>query len=111
MRDGEEIERVGSLANIGIWEYNPQDVRVICSKEVYRILEIEDGMELDLDGILKCYADEASDKIRKAIDLTIREGKSFIRDAEIVVSSGKRKWIRTQGEAVQDQPRGRPDPY
>ena len=97
------LERMGTLAKIGIWEYHPQDSKMFWSREVYKILGVTDSIELTLSRFLEFYPDESAGIIHRAIELAIEEGKPFIRDCEISAASGKRKWIRTQGEVIQNE--------
>ncbi|MFC1670361.1 PAS domain S-box protein [Spirochaetota bacterium] len=97
-RQRKYLERMGSLAKIGPWEYNLHDSKLYWSKEVYNIFDLTDTAEINLDKALTFYTGESSKLIIRAINLAIEEGKSFMRDSEIITASGKRKWIRTQGE-------------
>lgn len=97
------LEGMGSLAKIGAWEYHIQTSKLYWTKEVYNVFELTDTAEIDLDKALKFYTDESSEIMIRAIDLAIKEGKSFIRDSEIITKTDRRKWIRTQGEVVYNE--------
>ena len=99
----DSLEKIGSLAKIGAWEYNPQDLQFSWSTEVYKIFEITDAVELNLDRVLKLYPDESSGIILRAVNLAIEKGKSFVWDSDIITASGNCKRIRTQGEVVQNE--------
>ncbi len=99
----EILNKTSSLAKIGQWKYDLQDSKFSCSKEVYSIFELTEEIELTLDEFIKFYTVESSGILQKAFNLAIEEGKSFIRDSEIITASNRRKWVRTQGEIIHNK--------
>lgn len=94
------LEKTGSLAKIGTWKCWLKDLHYSWSKEAYKIFEVDEGNELSLEDFLKFYTTESAEIIRRAMQLAIEQGKSFIRDSEIKTKSGKQKWVRIQGGAI-----------
>lgn len=94
------IERMGSLAKIGTWEYSLRNSKLSFSHEASKIFELTDETEPSLDEVLKFYSNESSQIIMRAINRAFEKNTSFVRDSEIKTSSGNTKWVRTQGEVI-----------
>ncbi|MCP1661459.1 PAS domain S-box-containing protein [Methanocalculus sp. AMF5] len=103
LRKNEELLRTaGEVALFGGWEVLPDENRVIWSDEVARIHDEEPGYSPSTEEAISYYAPEWRERVREVFSACITDGTPFDEEMEIITKSGRRKWVRTIGEAVRD---------
>ena len=94
------LKQASQLAKIGSWEV---DLRS-SSNEMYwydmtrEILEVENGKNVTLDGMLNYYMPESKERAQKAVSEVLENGGSFDLELQIVTGKGREKWIRSIGQ-------------
>lgn len=92
------LRRVQEVADIGVWEYDPAADVVKGTDQLYRLLELSEGAELDLDtGLSFCSAD-VRDSVEEAVRQCLQDGTPFDLEVPIVTAENNRRWARLQGE-------------
>jgi len=96
-RQNDLFAKSQDLANVGAWEYNPQEEEVYFTEMVYEIY----GVEPDYDpapekDIQKFYHPDDRDTVRTAIEAAIQSGKEYDIEVRITAADGTDKWIRTR---------------
>jgi PAS domain S-box-containing protein len=99
-RDTELLNRTGELAKVGGWELPLETLTPYWSEEVYRIHEIDPGVDVDLKNAISFYAPEAQPVIRAAVESGLQSAVPWDMELPLVTAKGRRIWVRTQGRAV-----------
>jgi PAS domain S-box-containing protein len=103
LRQSEMLLRIaGEAASLGGWSVDLREQRVIWSDQVAAIHEMPAGFSPTVEEGIGFYAPESRERIRQAFAACAREGTPYDEQLEIVTVTGKRRWVRTIGEAVRD---------
>ncbi len=97
------LEMAGRAARLGGWRLDPVERRLRCSDEVCAILEAPAGSQPSLSRALAYVAQGWRERVGQIVQASIRDGTPFDEEFELVTASGRRRWVRAIGEAVQDQ--------
>tara|TARA_R110000744_G_scaffold201279_1_gene320459 strand:- start:2320 stop:7266 length:4947 start_codon:yes stop_codon:yes gene_type:complete len=97
------LRMAGKMAKLGGWNVNLEENRVYWSDEVAAIHEMPAGYAPLVEDAIEFYAPEWRDKITEVFTNCMQKGISYDEDTEILTATGKRIWVRTNGEAVRDQ--------
>ncbi|MBK9391183.1 MAG: PAS domain S-box protein [Bacteroidetes bacterium] len=97
------LSTAGRVAKFGGWNVIMSENRSYWSDEVAAIHEMPAGYcPLVSEGI-SFYAPEFKDKITKVFTECSQNGIPYDEEMQIITPSGKRLWVRTNGEAVRDK--------
>jgi diguanylate cyclase len=99
-RSAELLARMGSLAQVGGWEFDLESQQISWTDEVYRIHEVELGTPLALERNIDFYAPEAQPVILAAVRAAIEQGTPYDLELPLITARGRRRLVRAQGEAV-----------
>jgi PAS domain S-box-containing protein len=95
------LNEMGSIAKIGGWEHDLTTGKAIWTKEVYKIIELDENQTLPgPDEHLEYYLPGDREKLEKAYNETIEQGLPFDLELQCVTASGKRFWARAIGRPV-----------
>jgi len=100
-------EKIEEAAKIGIWELDVVTGQTTWSKEVYRIYELNQGINLDKIEGIKFFTQTDQQRIIKYLDLATNNKESFDDQFEFIDAKGNKKWVRSIGEPLfenKDQP-------
>ncbi len=100
-RQTEALNHTGSLAKVGAWEVNLLDHTVYWSQEVRILHEVGPDYVPTLEAALAFYPDDAREKMRDAMQNAMNHGRSFDIESPFITATGKQRWIRSMGEAVE----------
>jgi len=91
------LERVGGLASVGGWEYHCAHGFTFCSKEVYNLLELDEGNG-DISPVLLLNMVDAEHRqsLQQKIDLLLSNRLPIDLEIPIRCASGHEKWIQIQ---------------
>ncbi len=103
IKNQQNFEDAQRLAKIGSWELSLPTYEANWSKEMYRILELDNQVVDNLYGAYKslCYPEDLS-KIDELIKNAIEQGVGFSYEHPILCRSGKIKHLSCIGEAVKN---------
>ncbi len=104
LRESNSLLRIAAeKARLGGWNVNLKENRSYWSDEVASIHEMPAGFSPLVEDGISFYAPEWRKRITKVFTDCAQKGIPYDEEMEIITSSGRRKWVRTIGEAVKDE--------
>ncbi len=100
-------ERTGQIAHVGGWQLDLETMKLVWTRETFRISEILGEVAPSLAEAVDLFAPEARDQVNRAVQAAIDSGTPFDLELPIIGAQGTRKWVRVQGFAVMS--RGKPE--
>ncbi|WP_338723898.1 sensor domain-containing diguanylate cyclase [Devosia sp. XK-2] len=88
------VERASATARIGIWSCTLPDEQLSWSDGVYDLFELPRGSVVSRAQALKMYTPETRRRMQALRKHAIETLGDFNFDAEIVTTTGKRRWMR-----------------
>ena len=98
------IHEAGKIAKMGAWEIDVDTNSILLTSETYRIFEISEFAQIDLDFFLEIFQSSDQAIIKKKIDRSIFDGIPFDEEYLIFVNN-KKKFIRIIGIPKKDKNR------
>lgn len=96
------LTRIGTLAGVGGWEYDPTSHSFSWTDLTRRLHRAPDGFNPSLQRALDFFAPEWRNSVELAVRRCAEEGKPFDFEAELVAFDGSRFWVRFSGEAERE---------
>ncbi len=93
----------GQTARFGGWSVDLKTNVVRWSDAVAEIHEMPHGYKPKLDEGISFYAPEWKEKITRILNDCAQNGINYDEEMEIITAKGKRKWVRTIGEAIRNE--------
>ena len=90
----------GRVAHIGGWTVDLTEGALTWSDEVAAIHDLPPGTTITVDEAITFYAPEDRPRIRAAVEECIKSGRPYDEVLEIITAAGRRRTVRTTGEAV-----------
>ena len=100
--DDSLLHVAGKRARLGGWSVDLLADRIEWSDEVAAIHEMPPGFSPTVEMGISFYATEWREKIAKVFGECAANGVPYDEFMEIVTAKGRRRWVRTIGEAVRD---------
>lgn len=97
-RNQDLLDRTGRLARVGGWELEVASGSLTWTAETFRIHELELADTPPVDRAMTLYPPEARAAIESALKKAIEEGIGYDLELPMDTASGRRIWVRTQGE-------------
>jgi PAS domain S-box-containing protein len=91
------------LAHVGGWEYDLRAEALTWTDETYRIHDLPVGSDISVDEAIDYYLPKARAVIRTRFRAIVEEGGTYELELPIRTASGERRWVRTIGEAHQEE--------
>jgi PAS domain S-box-containing protein len=92
------LEEISKMASVGGWEVDLGNQKLAWSRITRQIHEVPDHLIVDLDQAINFYKEgDSRNKIKEAIDLGMKEGKSWDLEVELITYLGNSCWVRTIG--------------
>lgn len=98
----ELLSLTGSLAKVGGWEFNVSTKVGTWTEQVALLHEMRPDDPTTAEIGLSYYQGEHLERITKAINDAINEGKQYDLELELSLPSGEKKWVRTVGKLVEE---------
>ncbi|MEA9356058.1 ATP-binding protein [Bacteriovorax sp. PP10] len=98
-----QLSEAQELAHIGSWELDVANYNVIASDEFYRIFGLELGSELNLGELIQQVHPTDYDIVKKELDATIAQHKTFFLDFKITRANGEIREVSQQGRPILDE--------
>ncbi|MCU0967772.1 MAG: PAS domain S-box protein [Rubrivivax sp.] len=93
----------GHLARVGGWRLDLASGRVLRSDEAQAIHDLPPGGDGGLEAGIDFYPGEGRETIRAAIEACAHAGTPFDLELPFVTAAGRRRWVRSTGEAMRDR--------
>ncbi|WP_395055525.1 PAS domain S-box protein [Polaromonas sp.] len=94
------LRRTGDMAKIGGWEVVLDGMQTIWSDQVYRIHEVETDTPVSVAEAMAFYSPEVLPMMNAAARAAVEHGTPWDLELPMVTASGRRIWVRTQGQAL-----------
>jgi PAS domain S-box-containing protein len=94
------FETTEEMAQIGGWEYNPNNGDLYWTDEIYRIYDFPMDKEINLEEAFACYTPEDKERIREDLENAIEYGATYDSQYQMVTAGGDKKWVRSMGRPV-----------
>ncbi|MGD9946974.1 MAG: PAS domain S-box protein [Desulfobulbus sp.] len=94
------LQRTSRLAKVGGWEFDPQTLKGIWTKECARIHDLNSVVPISIAQGFTYYRGEHRRRIEQAVQRAVNQGQSYDLELEMITAKGARKWVRTQGEPL-----------
>ncbi len=107
----EELERqsqtllriAGRMARFGGWSLDLDSQTLFWSDEIRTIHDVCADYQPTLESAIHFYSPEKRDLVASAVQRCIDDGAPFDFEVELVTATGRRRWVRSIGEAARDQ--------
>jgi two-component system, sensor histidine kinase and response regulator len=96
------LHLTGELAKVGGWQVDLASMKLIWTRETFRISEIDSLVEPDLGNGINLFAPPARPVIAAAVQAAIDHGTPYDLELPIITAKGRHRWVRTQGQAIQE---------
>jgi PAS domain S-box-containing protein len=98
-----ELKKTEQLAKVGAWQWDPESDTVTWSEELYRIAGLDPGQPAPTyKEHSKFYTAESWERLRRAVEESLRAGTAYELDLEMVRADGSTRWLIGRGEAKRD---------
>ena len=109
-RQNELFAKAQDLADVGAWEYDPQEEEAYFTEEVYEIYGVDPDYEPSpKTDIPKFYHPEDRDTVREAVERALEAGEPYDIEVRITAADGSeqdleqtKEWYRTLLDAAPD---------
>jgi PAS domain S-box-containing protein len=91
------LERIGTIAGTGGWEFDLSTRKVTWSSQTYRLLEADSAYEPDAEADLAFYAPEARPVIESATLECVERGVAWDVELRATTAKGRPIWVRSIG--------------
>lgn len=96
------LQQAGHLAQLGAWEDRRGQGLVYWSDVCYDIHGVPRNSPLPRDYLSTFVAPEHREHMRRQLQQCLRVNKAWNIDMQIIRTDGRKLWVRSHGEAVQD---------
>jgi diguanylate cyclase (GGDEF)-like protein/PAS domain S-box-containing protein len=99
-----QLNEMGRIAKVGGWEFDTELQKLVWTKEVYHIHEVDESYEPTVSKGIAFYVPASRPIIERAVQRAIEYGEPFDVELEIVTAKGNHRWVHANGKV--DQERG-----
>ncbi|MEO8670260.1 MAG: EAL domain-containing protein [Tahibacter sp.] len=99
-RSSELFAKTQSLASIGGWELDLLDSSLFWTDEMFRIHDLPVPDQITVERALSFLQDDDREKLELSISAVHDKGQNFDRELRIVSATGRRRWVRVQGQPL-----------
>jgi PAS domain S-box-containing protein len=93
------LERIGTVAGVGGWEFDIRTRTVVWSPQTYRIYEVDSGYLPHAEAELVFYTPESRPTMDHAMCECIAHGTPWDLELPVITAKGRAIWVRTVGTA------------
>jgi PAS domain S-box-containing protein len=98
-----ELRKTERLAKVGAWQWDPETDTVSWSEELYRIAGLDPKQPApSYKEHPRLYTTESWERLRQAVEESLRTGAPYELDLEMVRADGGTRWLIGRGEAQRD---------
>ncbi len=93
------LNETNEMAKIGGWKFDLIHQKLIWTKEVYKIHEVDDDYQPMIENAIDFYDDDSKAIIQKSVEEVIKYGKPFNVELGINTAKGNHVIVQTKGGA------------
>ena len=94
------LEETGTMAKVGGWEFDVEDLKQVWTSEVYRIHEVDpESFQPTVETGIAFYSPEVQEEISRFVQRAIEKGEGFDFEMPLVTALGNRRWVHAVGRA------------
>jgi len=98
-RKNELLAKSQNLADVGAWEYDPQEESTYFTDKVYEIYGVDSTYDPDPEGDIRQFYHPADrDTVRDCVNRALEEGTPYDIEVRITAADGTEKWVRTRAD-------------
>lgn len=98
-RQNELLEKTQALADVGAWEYDPQEGEAYFTDQVYEIYGVGHDHDPEPESdIQQFYHPDDRDTVRDSVARALEDGEPYDIEVRIITADGTEKWIRTRAD-------------
>lgn len=101
-RERDHIRRTEAQADVGGWELDLDTETLYWTDGLRDLYDVSSSFEPSFEEGLSYFHPESREMIAEAIEDCRTEGRPFDREARVVTAAGRTRWIRIEGERVED---------
>ncbi|GLP95498.1 diguanylate cyclase domain-containing protein [Paraferrimonas sedimenticola] len=90
------------MNGIGVWELDMLTGTPHWDEQTYKIHEVPDGWEPELNEAINFYVPEDRPLVEEMIQNEIEHGGGWDREFRFITYTGRRIWVRTLGRAIKE---------
>ena len=94
------LKRTGEMAKIGGWELDLADQRLVYSKQVRHLHELDPNMDYTVEIARSAYPPAARQRIDEAVGAATEHGTPWDLELPLITQKGRSIWVRSQGRAI-----------
>jgi PAS domain S-box-containing protein len=98
----DRLAEAQEVAHVGSWSWDIDADRVTWSVELYRLYGIVDGSPITYESFLDVVHPNDQDRMRRAVELALADGRPFSLDYRAVAPDGRVCWLHGRGQVVLD---------
>jgi PAS domain S-box-containing protein len=99
-RQQKTLEDVERMSHTGGWEIEIATMQIKWTEGTYRIHEVSEDFEPNLENAISFYTPESRAVISKAVEDLLENGTPFDQELSLITATGRTIFIRALGEAV-----------
>ena len=101
LRESENfLSTAGRIAGVGGWAVDLEAGTLQWTAQTRRIHEVDGDHVPDLAGAIAFYPPEVRPQVEAAVQACVNDGTPFEMEVPFVTAKGRRRWVRSAGEAV-----------
>jgi PAS domain S-box-containing protein len=91
-----------TMAGIGHWEFDKRSNQLFWSEQVKAIHEVDADFVPNVETGIAFYEGKDRDRIARCVERALELGESFDIECRFCTAKGKKRWVRSVGQAVYD---------
>ena len=104
LRQNQDLLRiVGRTVRLGAWSVDLPEFRVVWSEEVYRLHEVPQSFDPNLNQAVSFFPPKDRRIITEAVRRCATDGVPYDLELEFVTAKGRRLWVRSLGQAEYEE--------
>ncbi len=96
------LDETGRIARIGGWEFDVARQRLLWTKEVFLIHEVDPGFEPTVSKAIDFYSEDSKPVIALAVQRALDNGEPFDLELEVITAKGSHLWVHAIGKVEQE---------
>ncbi len=93
-RSQQLLEATGHTARVGGWELDVETNALRWTRQTFRIHELSEDQQPDLDHALDFYPDEDRDRLATAVERAMEFGEPYDLEVRFITAKGRKLWTR-----------------